>query len=116
MEIILFIDHVGFNIVAEKIEETKDFLKVKNPAVLQASPNQQNQLQVQMLPVLFKEFIEVSSRDEGAVFTYLKNNIVTTNANLESRLRQQYTQMFGLTQPASENTGPSPDIIKLFDE
>lgn len=114
MEPILFIDHVGFNVVGEKVSETEKFVNIKNPAVLQASPNQQNQLQVQLLPVLFKEFLDTSNRDDGITFSYPKDKIVISNAVLESRLKQQYIQMF--TTVAIPNTSKEPDVIKLFDE
>jgi hypothetical protein len=113
-ETILFIDHVGFNIVGEKVSESDKTITVKNPAVLQAAPNQQNQLQVQLLPVLFKEFLDTSNRDKGVSFTYNKDKIVISDATLDSRLKQQYTQMFGGGNTPEAATGN--DVIKLFDE
>jgi hypothetical protein len=117
MEIILFIDHVGFTIVGEKVNDAGGTLQVKNPAVLQAAPNQQNQLQVQLVPVLFKEFLDSSKREEGVVFTYQKDKIVLSSADLDSRLKTQYTQMFSNTP--SIQTAPqqnSGEVIKLFDD
>jgi len=115
METILFIDHVGFNIVGEKVKVDDKVVEIKNPAVLQAAPNQQNQLQVQLLPVLFKEFLDSSNRNDGVVFTYPKDKIVLSNAVLDSRLKQQYEQMFA---PAVQNgsAAGSSDVVKLFDE
>lgn len=113
METILFIDHVGFNVVAEKINQDSKTLTVKNPAVLQAAPNAQNQLQVQLLPVLFKEFLTETNRSEGVTFTYYLDRIVLSNAVLEERLKTQYQQMFTSPSPA---VSKEPDVVKLFDE
>ena len=116
METILFIDHVGFNIVGEKVEIDEKIVKVKNPAVLQAAPNQQNQLQVQLLPVLFKEFLDSANREDGVTFSYPRDRVILSNAVVDSRLKQQYVQMFAAqTQGASGGTG-SNDVVKLFDE
>ncbi len=120
METILFIDHVGFNIVGEKVKVDDKVVEVKNPAVLQAAPNQQNQLQVQLLPVLFKEFLDSSNRNDGVVFSYPKDKVVLSNAVLDSRLAQQYAQMFttaaGAPGSSTTNGDASKDVIKLFDE
>jgi hypothetical protein len=112
MEITLFIDQVGFTVVGEVVEKTDKTLKVKNPAVLQAAPNQQNQLQVQLLPILFREFLDEAQRADGVEFTYNTDKIVVSNANLDSRLRSQYEGMF--SAPAAGNS--SNDVVKLFDE
>lgn len=113
MEITLFIDHVGFTIVGEKVKCENNTLEVKNPAVLQSAPNQQGQLQVQLMPVLFREFLETSVRNEGVVFSYPIDRVVLSNAKLDDRLKTQYEQMFSAmpTQPQGDS-----EVIKLFDE
>jgi hypothetical protein len=112
METILFIDHVGFNIVGEKVKVTDNEVIVKNPAVLQAAPNAQNQLQVQLMPVLFKEFLNSKNRDGGVTFTYPKDRVVLSDASLDDRLETQYVQMFAAAKPQQKD----PEVIKLFDE
>jgi hypothetical protein len=114
METILFIDPVGFTIVAEKVKVDKDSVVVKNPAVLQAAPNQQNQLQVQLLPVLFKEFLTPDSRGDGVTFTYPKNRVVLSDAKLEERLLGQYQSIAGGVNP--QKTASKDEVVKLFDE
>lgn len=113
MEITLFIDHVGFTIVGEKVKSDNNVIEVKNPAVLQSAPNQQGQLQVQLMPVLFREFLENSVRNDGVVFSYPKDRVILSNAKLDERLKTQYEQMFSpvQTQPQGDS-----DVIKLFDE
>lgn len=118
MEIILFIDQVGFTVVGEKIELNEKHLKVKNPAVLQAAPNQQNQLQVQLLPVLFKEFLDSSEKDKGVTFSYPVDKIVLSDATLDNRLATQYKSLLNpQPQAATSNQENSEqEVIKLFDE
>jgi hypothetical protein len=113
MEITLFIDHVGFTIVGEKVKSDNNFIEVKNPAVLQSAPNQQGQLQVQLMPVLFREFLDSSVRNDGVTFSYPKDRVIVSNAKLDERLKTQYEQMFSPmpTQQQGDN-----EVIKLFDE
>ena len=115
MNTILFIDHVGFTILGEKVEEKGKTIRVKNPAVLQSAPNQQGQLQVQLMPVLFREFLDSSVRGEGVIFDYSTDRIVLSNADIDSRLKDQYEQMFNNATPQAQ-AGADNEVIKLFDE
>lgn len=117
MEITLFIDQVGFTVVGEKIELNEKHLKIKNPAVLQAAPNQQNQLQVQLLPVLFKEFLDSSEKDKGVIFSYPVDKVVLSDATLDNRLVTQYKSLLNPQPQAATSQGNNdPEVIKLFDE
>jgi hypothetical protein len=109
----VFIDHVGHSIVGEVLSEEGKVLKVKNPAILIAAPNNNGQLTVQLVPVFFKEFIKQENRDNGAVFNYSTENIVISEVNLETRLLEQYVAMF---TPAAKVESKEAPTIKLFDE
>ena len=116
MKIKTIIDHVGHTILGELVEENDITLTLLNPAILIAQPNQNNQLQVQLFPVFFKEFLGSGAKD-GAKFIYRKDKIVDTVLELDSKLTQQYQLMFNNTQgggvsPASSDS----EVIKLFDE
>jgi len=114
-EIILFVNHVGQTLLAEKIEDTAQHLKVKNPAILHVTPNQNSQLQVQLIPYFFREFIDQASRKNGAVFTFGKDKIVAADINLEAKLIDQYNRIFS-DAPAAQSTGKEPSVVKLFEE
>jgi hypothetical protein len=113
----LIVDHVGHNIIGELVSEDEKTVVLRSPAVLYAQPNQNNQLQVQLFPVLFKEFLSGATKDKGAAFTYLKSRIVETDAELDEKLVQQYKVMFN-AQPGGNASAPTSDneVIKLFDE
>jgi hypothetical protein len=118
MKIKTIIDHVGHNIVGELIEETDSKIVLRSPAILIAQPNQNNQLQVQLYPVLFKEFLGGKSKEKGAVFTYNKERVVDIDAELDEKLTQQYSAMFAggaVPAPAQDGKGDN-EVIKLFDE
>lgn len=116
MKIKAIIDHVGHTIIGEIVEESDTALVLRSPAILHAVPNQNNQLQVQLFPVLFKEFLAGESKKSGAKFTYNKARIVDTDLELDDKLVQQYKVMF--SGDAAPGAAPSNDneVIKLFDE
>ena len=122
-KIVVFFDAVGRTILGEKVEsETSDkFLAIKNPAVVHIMPNQQTgQLQLQMLPLFFKEFL--ADKEAGTIWKYNKSNITeSVDLVFDFKLEAQYRQIFAggpVGQPASAPQQPqgSPELIKLFDE
>jgi hypothetical protein len=119
-KIVVFFDAVGRTILGEKLEDktTKDILSIKNPAVVHIMPNQQTgQLQLQILPLFFKEFL--ADKDTGTVWNYLRTNITeAVDVTFDFKLEAQYRQIFSATPaaPAPEQPQGSPEVIKLFDE
>lgn len=119
-KIAAFFDSVGRTILGEKIEsETNDkFLTIKNPAVVHIMPNQQTgQLQLQILPLFFKEFL--AEKDAGTTWKYNRENITEAiDVAFDFKLEAQYRQIFSATPaaPAPQQPQGSPEVIKLFDE
>jgi hypothetical protein len=117
-KIVVFFDTVGRTILGERIEtETNDeVLTVKNPAVVHIMPNQQTgQLQLQILPLFFKEFL--ADKDAGTVWSYNKKNITESqDITLDFKLEAQYRQIFSNIVIPSAQPQSNPEVIKLFDE
>jgi hypothetical protein len=119
-KIVVFFDAVGRTILGEKLEDktTKDILSIKNPAVVHIMPNQQTgQLQLQILPLFFKEFL--AEKDTGTVWNYIRANITeAVDVTFDFKLEAQYRQIFSATPaaPAPQQPQGSPEVIKLFDE
>jgi len=116
---VVFFDTVGRTILGEKIEaETTDkVLAIKNPAVVHIMPNQQTgQLQLQILPLFFKEFL--AEKDAGTTWKYNRENITeAVDVTFDFKLEAQYKQIFANTPtPAPQQPQGSPEVVKLFDE
>ena len=109
----VFIDHVGSTIVGEILSSDEKVLKVKNPAILAAAPNNNGQLTVQLLPVFFKEFVKTNKREDGVVSSYPSQRVVHLDVELDDRLEEQYINMF---KPAQKSENKETPVIKLFDE
>ena len=84
-------------------------------------PNQQTgQLQLQMLPLFFKEFL--ADKESGTIWKYNKSNITeSVDLVFDFKLEGQYRQIFanvpsGQSTPAPQQPQSSPEVIKLFDE
>jgi len=119
-KIVVFFDSVGRTILGEKIEDktTDTILCIKNPAVIHITPNQQTgQLQLQILPLFFKEFL--ADKNEGTLWRY-NRSIITESVDIvfDFKLETQYRQIFINNGPVEQPQQPqgSPEVIKLFDE
>ena len=118
-KIVVFFDAVGRTILGEKLDDktTKEVLTIKNPAVVHIMPNQQSgQLQLQILPLFFKEFL--ADKDTGTVWNYNRANITeAVDVTFDFKLEAQYSQIFAAgPAPAPQQPQGSPEVIKLFDD
>lgn len=118
-KIVVFFDTVGRTILGERIDaETNDkVLAIKNPAVVHIMPNQQTgQLQLQILPLFFKEFL--AEKDAGTLWKYNRENITeAVDVTFDFKLEAQYRQIFTAgPAPAPQQPQGQAEVIKLFDE
>jgi len=114
-DVIVFINHVGQTIIAEQVSVNDEKLEVKNPSILHVTPNQTGQLQVQLIPLFFKEFLE--DKSGGAVFAFNRANVVTSSVKLDGKIAEQYSRIFNAPSgPVNSNKGPNSEVIKLFDD
>ena len=123
LNVTTFVDHIGRVILGEVVSDTKDTLKIKNPAIVHIGQNQQtNQIQVQTIPYFFREFVAASAQTEGTTWNFSKDKIVTGEVELDARLIEQYEKLFTSTvmsAPAPQQRTAAVDkaeVIKLFDE
>ena len=121
-----FVDNVGRVIVGQTTDsKSKQYLEIKEPAVVNVQVNQQNgQISVQLLPFIFREFIKEDVREEGVVWKFNRETVVTSdNLELEDAIITQYENIFKqpvanaapIPPPAQENP-TEPEVVKLFDE
>jgi frataxin-like iron-binding protein CyaY len=119
-KIVVFFDQVGRTILGERVEsETNDnVLTIKNPAVVHIMPNQQTgQLQLQILPLFFKEFL--ADKDSGTIWKYNRKNITeAVDVTFDFKLEAQYKQIFSniILPSAPQQPQGAPEVVKLFDE
>ncbi|NBP02031.1 MAG: hypothetical protein EBU90_18255 [Proteobacteria bacterium] len=112
-KITTFVDHIGRTIIGEIVSDAKETLTVKNPAIIHVQPTQTGQLNVQTIPLYFKEFISDKNKSEGTTWQFNKHNIVLgVNIDNDSRLLEQYQRLFTNTPAPAAN----PEVVKLFDE
>lgn len=123
----MFLDTLSRTILGEAVPEktTTDKLAVKNPVILDIVPNQQtNQLQLRMIPIIFREF--QAAKDDGVVWKFNRDSITENEGfELEFRIKAQYQQMFsniilpqggGNVITSEQGQAKSgPEVIKLFD-
>jgi hypothetical protein len=107
----VFLDAIGRTIIGNVVSETDTTISVKNPALVAVNANPQtNQLQLQILPLFFKEFL--ANQAESTIWVYKKNLITTTETvEFNSQFVAQYNQLFAPPAPQGE-----PSVVKLFDD
>lgn len=115
MKTITFIDSIGRTIIGEEINQTDTTVLVKNPAMINVNQAQNGQLQVQLIPLFFSEFIDASSREDGSTWSYSTNSIVSGTVVLDSRLLEQYNRVFSGAAVAAQPSTEEPEVVKLFD-
>ena len=115
----IIIDQVGRTIIGEVIEDTDTSYVLKNAATIYVQPNESGQLQVQTIPLFFKEFLTLDGRESGVTFTFKKDTIIDTSAAsvLDTKLVSQYTKIVeNLNTPDVPAAAESGEVVKLFDE
>jgi hypothetical protein len=114
-QLTVFLDSIGRTIIGKIHNETESTLSVENPALvhIQANP-QTNQLQLQILPLFFREFQD--NRTAPTVWNYKKATITTSEQIVfANQFVQQYEQIFqSVAQP--ETPASEPEVVKLFDD
>lgn len=115
----IIIDQVGRTIIGEVVEDNDTAYVLKNAATIYVQPNESGQLQVQTIPLFFKEFITEEGRENGVQFTFNKATITDTTAadTLDDKLVNQYQKIVdNLASPSEPAAAPEGDVVKLFDE
>ncbi len=112
----VFLDTIGRTIIGKVVSDTPDTITIENPAIVHVQPNPQtNQLQLQILPLFFREF--QADRNQPTVWNYRKHNLTTCDDMLFAvQFTAQYEQMFRPTETAPSAPAPEPQVIKLFDD
>lgn len=121
-----FVDHIGRVILGEVVSDSKETLKVKNPAIIHIGQQPQTgQLQVQTIPFFFREFVSSKAQKEGTVWSFNKDSVVVGEVDLDERLIEQYERIFTnnplpqapqVNPVGKQSANNKAEIIKLFDD
>jgi len=118
--IITFVDHIGRTLLAEFVEDVDNGASfvVKNPAIIHVQPTQQGQLNVQTIPLYFRDFVSEKNKTEGTKWKFHYASVVVgLNIENDQRLVDQYSKLFAepsVIQPAA--AANDQKVVKLFDE
>lgn len=116
MKNITFIDSIGRTILAEEINRTDTSVVIKNPAMINVAQTQNGQLQVQLIPLFFAEFIDAATRTDGTLWSYNLNTVTLGEVSIDARLLEQYIKVFGALSTAPQEANGGESVVKLFDE
>jgi len=114
----IILDNTTRTIIGVVTDETDTHLVLKNPCTIYVQPNEQGQLQVQTLPLFFREFLTLDGREKGVTFAFNKDTITVTDAaeHLDDKLKNQYTQVIANFTSEETESEPTDEVVKLFDD
>ena len=128
MNKVVFVDNIGRTILGEenKKKSTKALLAVDNPTIVFVQPNPDSgQIQVQVIPLFFRELAKEESREVAATWLFPRNNL-TTNPDLvpDEKLLSQWDRVVGagpdvppgIVIEKKKDGDDKPKVVKLFDE
>lgn len=114
---ITIIDNTGRNILGELSKETDSTVDILNPVMITVQP-QNNQFQVQLIPLFLAEFIAVNDAGRNFTYTYNKANIAIGNSfDIDPRITAQYDKIIeasNVSKPTIKKD-VQPEVIKLFE-
>jgi len=110
----LFLDSIGRTILGEFVSTQDNVLRIKNPAMIVVQQTQTQQLQVQLIPLFFQEFVDPATRTDGSVFEYLTSNITKIDLNLDEKIITHYDRVFNPSSIITPNN--NAPVIKLFED
>jgi hypothetical protein len=114
-QLVTFIDHIGRTILATLESSDKTTITVRNPAIIHVQPTQQGQLNVQTIPLYFREFVGPKSKEAGTTWKFnLASIVMGEDIDNDARLVDQYHKLFAA--PTASSAGQDEKTIKLFDE
>lgn len=113
---IVFLDNIGRIIIGTLVAENSNVIEIENPALvhIQPQPNT-NQLQLQLLPLFFKEF--QADKSASTVWSFNRSHITLSNPiEFTPQFVAQYNQTFGkaVVNPAMNEA--KTEVVKLFDD
>ena len=125
--IILFLDTLGRTILGkENTKASSDkILAVENPAVLNIVPTQQGNMQVQIIPLVFRELLADVEADVTWNFKRAGITECDKGTLLNTNILSQYANVTSPQPQAAQAPAPEPPVaappatkepIKLFDE
>jgi hypothetical protein len=120
---VLFLDNISRTILGVLVEQTEYTVSVKNPTILQIAQGPQNSLNVQVVPLVFRDMLK--NPNDDIIWNYSRADITTPQSpvDLSEKLIRQYEFVANLTpekaavlraqsQAAKPATAATP--VKLF--
>ena len=113
-ELVVFNDGIGRTCFGEVLSRNENLISIKNPATIMVSPNEANQMKVDVIPLFFAEFIEEKDGLRQSIFTFNTNNITLIEVNITERIKEHYFTKINV-KPVQ---GAEPEIpeVKLFED
>jgi len=108
MDIITYVDTIGRTCFGEVVEKTTEHVKIKAPAMIMVTPNDPNNMKVDVMPLFFNEF----SEGDNPVFVYKAGQYVEVEVKISDKILSHYNAKIN----TNEESNPEPVVEKLDEE
>lgn len=116
---ITFIDQVGRNILGtQSSDQSSGKLTVDNPVMIAVQPTN-GQLQIQLVPLFFAEFVKYSNESKrNFTFEYdLTSVALGKEFEIDEKIINQYERIVNSTFNTPQQPGNTePKVVRLFEE
>ena len=114
-DIVVFLDGVSRTLAGVKVSETPTTVSIENPVIVNAMPNQNGQMSLQLIPVFFREILD--DKNQECIFEYQKDAIVTSNiTKLDENIVAQYSNLFQPVPVEIDDNINGETVVDLFEE
>jgi len=117
-----FVDTSGRVLIGDFVREEDGHYVVKNPFMLHLQPQDNQQMGLQLFPVLFGVLVHPEDKPNGVEFKYPVNSIAVSDVKLNPVFIQDYEKVVEeqmalkpIPQPVAEEKADGPVLQKLFD-
>ena len=114
-ELVTFLDNIGRTIIGKVVDQNDTKISIENPALVHIQPNPQtNQLQLQILPLFFREF--QADKTQPTVWHFNKSSITLSDSiTFAIQFTAQYEQLFRVVETPSAPQ-KEPEVVRLFED
>ena len=108
MDIITYIDSIGRTCFGELIEKTDEVVRIKAPAMIMVTPNDANNMKVDVMPLFFTEF----ASGESPIFVYTAHQYTEVEVKISDKILEHYNAKINVT----EDPNAEPPVVDTLAE
>jgi hypothetical protein len=108
MDVITYIDSIGRTCFGELVEKKESNIRVKAPAMIMVTPNDAQNMKVDVMPLFFTEF----SSGEPPIFNYTNDQYTEVEVIISPKILEHYSNKINVKTIPEPNPEPPVDVLE----